>query len=195
MILSWTATADSALPKHRGPGITISEFARNFNDYEAVLETQSEYIMITNGLWKKVNSQNVIIITGDENHVRPNFSYAFDGSGYVRKIQYKDHWYDAQFPSPIPTYCGTALYAILGSRPGCNYRGLVKAESLISSEILNKLIESVKGGSFYGSFQINDVYISRQIDAKNCDVITDTGWLMSFGDETWNIIIFLILKS
>lgn len=180
--LSITSSMDTMLPKYRDDGITLQEFVRNYTDYEKTLGLENTYFLTENGQWDK-ETQDYIIIGGDPDHIRPNFSYTFDQNGSVIGLRYSDHWNDAEFISPIPGYCTTAMYALIGSRPGSNYNDLVTAEELIVTEIYNKVVEATKLGSFTGEFQVSDVRVSWCIDAENCNYVSDAGWMISTGEN------------
>lgn len=183
--LAWFSSMDTMLPQYRGADITLAEFVQNYEDYEKTLDRVSEYSLSDDGLWiKKDQNHEVIIIDGDLDHERPDFVYQFTNDGYLKSIRYTDHWEDAYFYSPVPAYCSTALYTMLGARPGVNYRDLVTAEELIISEINNQLVEKTKQGSFTGSFAVKDVKVSWVIQAENCDAVTNSGWMVSLGDES-----------
>lgn len=182
--LSMFSSLDTILPKYRGEGITLSEFVRNYCDYEKTLERQGQYVLSEEGLWiKKDRNGQVIVIFGDPEHIRPDFTYEFSDDGFLTAIQYSDSWDDAHFQSPVPSYCTTALYALLGSRPGSSQQDLVMAEELIVSEIHDQLIEASEQGSFTGEFMVNDVKVSWNISAENCDFVSDTGWMVSLGED------------
>ena len=182
--LTMASSMDTMLPKYRGADITMTEFVRNYRDYEKTLNRASEYSLSEKGQWiKKEQSHEVIIVGGDLDHERSNFTYEFSNEGYLRSIHYTDQWDDAHFYSPVPLYCTTALYALLGSRPGTDYRDLVEAEELIVSEIFDQLPAESKQGSFTGAFLVNDIKVSWVINAENCDVVTDIGLMISLNDE------------
>lgn len=194
-VLSWFSSMDTMLPKYRGADITLAEFVQNYKDYEKTLDRVSEYSLSDDGLWIKIGQNyEVIIIDGDLEHERPDFIYRLTKDGHLRSIRYTDQWENAHFCNPVPAYCSTALYAILGSRPGVSYRDLVTAEELIISDINDQLVEKTKQGIFTGNFTVKDVKVSWVIIAKNCDAVTDFGRMVSFGDESLSYSIDLTIE-
>ena len=183
MIISMCSSFDVMLPKNRGSGITLSEFVENYHGYEKMLDTAGQYTLTENGTWQETSGSDVIVIIGDESHVRPNFTYRYDENGKILGVYYADAWEDAQFLPPVPAYCMTALYSLLGSRPGTRYQDLAEAEELIKSEIYEELYESSKQGAFNGAFTVNDVKVSWHITAENYNLLSDMSMLVSLEEH------------
>jgi len=172
LVLSVTSSLDTTLPKYRGNSITLKEFVRNYHDYEKLFDMQSEYVLTGEGNWtKKPENPYNVYVSSEPDHIRSNFTYEFDTEGYLTAVNYSDNWNDAELNSPVPVYCATAMYALLGSRPGCSYQDLINAEEMLVSEINKRLAEATKQGTFCGEFLINDINVSWCIDAKNCECI------------------------
>ena len=181
---------DVMLPKNRGTGITLSEFVENYHGYEKVLNTESQCILADDGSWKDTTDSGVVIIIGDESHIRPDFTYRYDENGKILGVYYADSWEDAQFLSPVPAYCMTAMYSLLGSRPGARYQDLAEAEELIKSEIYERLYESSKQGTFNGAFTVNDVKVSWHITAENLAFLSDMSLMLSLEEPLYYSIDF-----
>lgn len=192
MAVSMFSSLDVVLPKNRGTGITLSEFVENYHGYEKTLDTGSQYMLADNGTWQETSGSNVIVIIGDESHIRPDFTYQYDENGKVLGIYYTDTWEDANFMSPVPAYCMTAMYSLLGSRPGTHYQDLAKAEELIKSEICEKLYESSKQGTFDGAFTVNDVKVSWHITAENFGFLSDMSLMVSLEEPLYYSIDFRV---
>lgn len=190
MAVSVFSSFDVMLPKNRGTGITLSEFVENYHGYEKVLNTESQYILADDGSWKDTTDSGVVMIIGDESHIRPDFTYRYDENGRILGVYYADSWEDAQFLSPVPAYCMTAIYSLLGSRPGARYQDLAEAEELIKSEIYERLYESSKQGTFNGAFTVNDVKVSWHITAENLAFLSDMSLMLSLEEPLYYSIDF-----
>lgn len=185
LALSWSSSSDAILPKYRGNDITLPEFVRNYQDYEKTLSREGQYTLSEDGLWNKFSqsAQNVVIIDGDLEHIRANFTYEFNNDGYIKSLNYKDQWEDRNFFTPIPAYCATALYAILGSRPACTQKDLIMAEELIVSETSESITNASKQGQFSGQFQVRDVRVSWNICTNNRIAVTGNGMIVNLGED------------
>jgi hypothetical protein len=190
MAVSVFSSFDVMLPKNRGTGITLSEFVENYHGYEKTLDTGSQYMLADNGTWQETSGSDVIVIIGDESHIRPDFTYQYDENGKILGVYYADSWEDAQFLSPVPAYCMTAMYSLLGSRPGVRYQDLAEAEELIKSEIYEKLYKSSKQGTYVGAFTVNDVKVSWHITAENLVFLSDMSLMLSSEEPLYYSIDF-----
>jgi DNA-binding transcriptional MerR regulator len=190
MAVSAFSSFDVMLPKNRGTDITLSEFVENYHGYEKVLNTESQYTLADDGSWKDTTDSGVIVIIGDESHIRPDFTYQYDENGKILGVYYADSWDDAQFLSPVPMYCMTAMYSLLGSRPGVRYQDLAEAEELIKSEIYEKLYKSSKQGTYVGAFTVNDVKVSWHITAENLVFLSDMSLMLSSEEPLYYSIDF-----
>ena len=190
MAVSVFSSLDVMLPKNRGTGITLSEFVENYHGYEKTLDTGSQYMLADNGTWQETSGSDVIVIIGDESHIRPDFTYQYDENGKILGVYYADSWEDAQFLPPVPAYCMTAMYSLLGSRPGACYQDLAEAEELIKSEIYEKVYESSKKGAFNGACTVNDVKVSWHITAENFAFLSDMSLMLSLEEPLYYSIDF-----
>jgi len=162
--LSVFAGCDAMMPTYRGNGVTLSEFAENFNDYASVPYVQNSIILDNNGKWARLISQS-------PEPDRPEFEYELDENGMIRAIKYEFNT-DSELPKNIlPQYCKTAIYAAVGSRPGSNYSDIIAIEELLESQWFSQLPQN--GGDIKGSFLIDDVEISWQSKIENCKFITN----------------------
>lgn len=191
-VTNMAASFDTMLPKYRGNGITLEQFVDNYNVYEKSLEHQSQYILSDDGKWIEQTGNRVYITIG-EDHERPDFSYEFDNGGNLISISFKDQWNDANMMDPIPAFCSTAVYAVIGSRPGATYKDIIKAEEHISNEIYQKLVQEAEDESFIGEFQVKDVKVTWDMEITNCDYVTDYGMMISMDDQEISyVLIFKI---
>ena len=182
ILLNTVASFDTMLPRHRGEGITLVQFVDNYQMYEKSLDRQNQYVLSADGTWVEQTHSTQYIVFG-EDHERQNFNYEFDADGCLKSVSYTDQWQDANMMEPIPAFCTTAAYAVIGSRPGATYRDNAAAESMITSEINDKIVEASKQGSFCGDFLVNDVKISWDMEIENCDFVSDSGWMIALDDE------------
>lgn len=183
MIISMCSSFDVMLPKNRGSGITLTEFAENYNHYEKSLDLAGNYILAENGTWQERSGNEEIVIIGDESHVLPDFTYQYNPDGTLQGVHFSDQWEDTKFLEPVPSHCMVALYALLGSRPGSSYSDLASAENRIVSEIHEKLLEISKQGSVSGEFTVNDVKVSWYIAAENYGLLSDMSMLVSLEEH------------
>ena len=183
MIVSMCSSFDVMLPKNRGSGITLAEFAENYNHYEKSMDLAGNYILAENGTWQERSGNEEIVIIGDESHVLPDFTYQYNPDGTLQGVHFSDQWEDTKFLEPVPSHCMVALYALLGSRPGSSYSDLASAENRIVTEIHEKLLEISKQGSDSGEFTVNDVKVSWYIAAENYGLLSDMSMLVSLEEH------------
>lgn len=162
---------DSVKPRYIGKTITISEFSKNFQDYEKLYGRENEYIMDENGKWEERNtgSTGYTVIGGPYEMIRPDFTYKVDGNGNILEIAYENNWDDANFQNALPHYCQTALEAVVGSQPGSSYKDLLEIENQLVSNLYSKL--SNQSGDKEGIFSLEGVTVIWSAEIENCESV------------------------
>lgn len=169
--MSVFAAFDAMMPRYRREGITIAQFARNHQDYENIYDCRNEYYLGEDGTWQLRNdpSHGYYVIGEPNEKTRPNFQYELDKYGHISAITYANSWENGDFMDVIPHYCKSAVFAVVGSRPGSWAKDMDTVEKYLETELYEKLPEQEGSGS--GSFIINDVTVSWKTEIENCDAV------------------------
>jgi hypothetical protein len=168
--VSLLAVLDIVLPTYRGEGITIAEFAENHRDYEKQENRMSEYMLGDDGKWQPRPMTDTVYYLFDdpEETVRNDFIYHLQENGDIQSITFENSWQDAGFIRVLPSYCETAIYVIVGSRPGSNFMDISEVRKLLIEEY-NKVC--LRDGEVTGNIVIRDVTITWTAIAENCQSV------------------------
>ena len=161
--LSIYAGLDAVMPKYRGTGITIAEFAENYNDYASVPYAENTYILGSDGNW-------ICNFTESPEEKRPDFTYRLNKSGEIIEISYTESLKTTDPVLILPKYCEEAIGTIVGSRPESTYKDIAKLPEVLESQWYSKLQQN--GGESEGSFAIRDVTIVWHTAIENCKFIS-----------------------
>lgn len=160
--LSVFAGCDTMMPTYRGNGVTLSEFAENFNDYASVPYAQNSIILGDDGTWVK-------IIEESPDEKRPEFIYKLDDNGNIREILYENSFKSAHPIYILPEYCKTAIMTSIGSAKGSQYKDVVSVDKVLETQWYSKLPQN--GGASEGYIQFEDVTIAWESNIENCKYI------------------------
>ena len=160
--LSVFAGCDTMMPTYRGNGVTLSEFAENFNDYASVPYAQNSIILGDDGKWDK-------IIEEYPDEKRPEFIYKLDDYGNIREILYENSFKSSHPIYILPEYCKTAIMTSVGSAKGSQYKDIVSVDKVLENQWYSKLPQN--GGASEGYIQFEDVTIAWESNIENCKYI------------------------
>ena len=160
--LSVFAGCDTMMPTYRGNGVTLSEFAENFNDYASVPYAQNSIILGDDGKWDK-------IIEESPDEKRPEFIYKLDDYGNIREILYENSFKSSHPIYILPEYCKTAIMTSVGSAKGSQYKDVVSVDKVLETQWYSKLPQN--GGASEGNIQFEDVTITWESNIENCKFI------------------------
>lgn len=170
-ILLVSAGGDTVLPPNRGEALTVEEFSENFNFYQSVIEIQDNYKLESNGSWgESADESGIITITLDAEHVRAPFRYEYSNNK-ISSIHYKDLWTNVAFMDTMPNYCVCAMYAVLGSRPGINYKELIEAGEQFTENFHMQFEAGNLLNAYSGNFQFDDILVTWNIKMENIEFI------------------------
>lgn len=182
-VLFWVNITDVIMPSNRKENITLKEFVENFRDYEKMFEFENTYYLTQEGSWEKNAGDGVeIIIHGDLEHVRKPFEYTYQ-NGYLQSVRFQDEWDDAGFMDLIPSYCISAMYAVVGSRPDVTYHNLSQMEEMLNTNFYDELIGKSQEGIYSDSFQIADVRFSFNAVIEGEAFVSTDGMLVPVDDS------------
>jgi len=160
--LSVFAGCDTMMPTYRGNGVTLSEFAENFNDYASVPYEQNSIILGDDGTWVK-------IIEESPDEKRPEFIYKLDDNGNIREIFYENSFKSSHPIYILPEYCKTAIMTSVGSAKGSQYKDVVSVDKVLETQWYSKLPQN--GGASEGYIQFEDVTIAWESNIENSKYI------------------------
>ena len=183
-LLSLFAGFDTALPTHRGEGITVREFAENYNDYDSVPYAQNAVVLGDDGKWV-----NLIAESPDEK--KPDFVYKLDENGNISEVIYENSFKTAHPIYILPEYCKTAIITCIGSAKGSNFKDIISIDDMLETQWYSKLPQN--GGASEGCIQIEDVTIAWKSDIENCKFIA-YGTLFAADDSMLSYDLKLTIK-
>ena len=160
--LSVFAGCDTMMPTYRGNGVTLSEFAENFNDYASVPYAQNSIILGDDAKWDK-------IIEEYPDEKRPEFIYKLDDYGNIREILYENSFKSSHPIYILPEYCKTAIMTSVGSAKSSQYKDIVSVDKVLETQWYSKLPQN--GGACEGNIQFEDVTIAWESNIENCKFI------------------------
>lgn len=168
--VSVLAVLDAVMPTYRGEGITIAEFAENHRDYEKQENRMSEYMLDNNGKWQLRPTTNTLyyLLDDPEEADREEFVYHLNENSEIQSITFENSWKNDGFIRVLPSYCETAIYVIVGSRPGSNFMDISEVRKLLFDEYNNV---SQQEGEVTGNITIRDVTISWTAFVENCQSV------------------------
>ena len=169
MILFGFTMNDSVLPVHRGPDLTVAEFAENYNDY---LETAYDdatppaamYLTET-GCWEAADpfgGNGVIVIGSKAEGGISNFVYEVE-NGYIRSISWEQRWSDITALVPMGDRVQIMLMTVAVSQ---DWMTLPRYYTFADS--LKQILREPEGNT-----RCQNLEISWDIDSENC--IRSTG--------------------
>lgn len=190
--LSLYSAFDSNMPKYCREDITVAQFARNHQDYENIFDLRNEYYLGDDGTWQHRNdTTHGYYVIGAPNEVtRPDFQYELDNHGNITAVIYENSWDNSEFMDAIPHYCKTAVFAVVGSRPGSWVKDIDTAERQLQ-ELCNKLPE--QKGSNEGSFSVKDVTVTWKTEIQNCKPVYQ-GTLFAVDDQKMPYKLYLKIE-
>lgn len=183
IILNLVSKFDSVMPQHKYDQITVAQFAKNYETYDKILGYHSSMVLNDAGKWVPSTDDEITVEIGidDPNHIRPEFQYILSDD-VITAVNFSDCWESDGFIEAIPSYCRTAMYTIVGSRPEANYLDLQELGKLLNENFVSKIEEAIETGSSHTEYIIADVMISLNISISNCDAFQN-GMLISFDDN------------
>lgn len=158
--VNMVTVSDAVKPRYRG-GITVPEFAANYNHYiELLISKQVEEAdwMRPDGSWYPEQDGHMTIYVGGQPQIpRQNFEFQTDGTS-VRSIRYENTWTDVFVLQPVTYQCEVAAITTVMSQKGMGISDIQKFSKMLdSADLLHD-----------GNIRYKNITISWDIEAENC---------------------------
>lgn len=93
--LNVVSELNALLPRYRSDEMTVAQFASNFNFYDEILMSNTEFMDRDGVLAEPGYTQTIVLPDGDEVEYDPNGQFTFETSGkIIDRITYHTSWYE-----------------------------------------------------------------------------------------------------
>ena len=165
--------SDAVRPRYRG-GVTIPQFAANYNFYSKMLDGQldAEETMRTDGNWYPQPANRVTIdVAGQPLYPNQNFEFETEKS-LIKSIRYVNKWSDVQILQPVRYNCKKAALTAVMTQKGIGFSDVMTFSKMLdSTDWLND-----------GNITYKNISITWDIETVNCILFDDNHYTAQ--DET-----------
>lgn len=126
--------SDAVRPRYRG-GITIPQFAANYNFYSKMLDGQrdAEETMRTDGNWYPQPANRVTIdVAGQPLYPNQNFEFETEKS-LIKSIRYVNKWSDVQILQPVRYNCKKVALTAVMTQKGIGFSDVMTFSKMLDS--------------------------------------------------------------
>lgn len=156
---------DLIKPQHRGNGLSVAEFADNYNYYRYMNE-EIGYKMDDNGQfiydYHIENGQIVSFIMEKSANLEVPCTYTTE-NGQITRIKYEQIFTDSHFMPSVAGSSDLFLLTIVLSQPGTGLRELLELEDLLQKQ----------GRRETGEFSFRNLTVRWETDAENAQYIVE----------------------